>query len=111
MILHSEWHHPRVVRCARFDCRTTVTDDTSVQCPHGETFCQGCTWEEACIACASQALYGDPTHERAYQWPELPEDRCGGTGEVWVHPLREHDTGEYVTAPCPDCAHQTGAAS
>jgi len=40
-----------VTRCAHPHCRTTVTDDYSVRCPHGLTFCEGCTWEEACEGC------------------------------------------------------------
>lgn len=43
----------RVVQCARYDCRTSLTEGDAVMCPHGATFCHDCTWEEACPSCAN----------------------------------------------------------
>jgi hypothetical protein len=40
------------VRCAHPHCRTSL-DEYPVQCPHGLSFCEHCTWEEVCSECAA----------------------------------------------------------
>lgn len=45
----------KLARCAHHHCRTTLTEDAAVQCPHGLGFCDGCTWEEVCHECSSEA--------------------------------------------------------
>lgn len=44
-----------VASCARYDCRTSLTEDEAVRCPHELVFCRNCTWEEGCIECSVES--------------------------------------------------------
>lgn len=46
----------RPMRCAHGHCRTSLTDETAVFCPHALPFCENCTWEEACDDCNQEAV-------------------------------------------------------
>lgn len=46
----------RPMRCAHGHCRTSLTEETAVFCPHGLPFCEHCTWEEACDDCNLEAV-------------------------------------------------------
>ncbi|WP_294567562.1 hypothetical protein [uncultured Arthrobacter sp.] len=91
MTADNQWL-PRVVRCARHDCKRTLTEDDAVQCPHGESFCGDCSWPEACLACAFEATFPgriDPTSPAAYAWPD---DSAAGLIREGI----DHETGKRV---------------
>lgn len=46
----------RAMRCAHGHCRTSLTEETAVFCPHLLPFCEHCTWEEACDRCNDEAV-------------------------------------------------------
>jgi hypothetical protein len=109
VIVTDEYAVPHRMSCSHPACHTSLTDEQVIYCPHDMPFCGNCTFEDICLMCAleaSRAHIADPCAASAYTWP-APCATCADTTEVWVRPRREHDTGEYVTAPCPDCSYPT----
>lgn len=52
----SEQTPGRIVRCAHYLCRTSLTEDEAVYCPHLLAFCPACAWEEACDECVLEPM-------------------------------------------------------
>lgn len=83
--------------------------DCGVRCDDcGERMCSEfgpepaitCAAHRLCICCDDMTCK-DCAHERR---EEQACATCGGSGEVGDGRTIEHDTGQWVTAPCPNCA-------
>lgn len=112
-------------RCSRVDCRTSLTDETTVNCPHDLPFCEHCTWEEGCIECAVAAnvarlaksldaavQQARTIRETPPRWPVVvcrcgaSEDRGRELGDpVVLHGARLQRIRNEGGRPCRACPH------
>lgn len=82
-------------RCAAPFCRTTLTDEDTIHCPHQLPFCEHCTWEDGCDDCDMYARAGviwDAAADNEPPRMTAAEEAAG----VWGELRRDDDAYELA---------------